>query len=129
MPSLIPPCICASRPRGLIDEADVDGEDDLGDARTGDAVADLSRLTVAGRQSISTRQALTPLYSLWIAIPCAVPGGIVRPQSPTSATLSSTAAHPVVAAGTRGGTRSGSLPIASASWSTTSSRAARTSGE
>ena len=32
------------------------------------------------RQSISTRNATTDLYSSWIATPCAVPAGIARPQ-------------------------------------------------
>ena len=38
----------------------------------------MGRLTVSGRQSISTRAALTDLYSAWKAIPCAVPAGIAR---------------------------------------------------
>ena len=50
-----------------------------------------SRLTVCGRQSISTRTAVQPLYSLWIATPWAVPLGILRPQLPSLATLRSAA--------------------------------------
>ena len=51
----------------------------------------ICRPVVAGRVSISTRQAETPLYSLWIAIPCAVPAGIGLPHSPACATVSRTA--------------------------------------
>jgi hypothetical protein len=86
------------------------------------------RLTVPGRQSISTMVATAPLYSLCTAMPCAIPLGSDRPHLPTSAALFSTAS---VRASFRYSRRnaSGSLPIAAASWSTISSVATQTLGE
>ena len=90
MPSLMPPCIWASRPRGLIGSPASIAN--VTRVTLGPVTASRTlRLTVLGRQSISTRQAVAPLYSSWIAMPCAVPGFIALPHWPTSATLSSTA--------------------------------------
>ena len=87
---MIPPIICASRPSGLIGRPTSTAYTTL--VTRGPVKPSLTlRLTVAGVQSISTRHAARPLYSLWIAIACAVPDGIERPQFPSWATLSSTA--------------------------------------
>ena len=121
-----PPCICASRPIGLITSPASTAMTAL--VTRGPVTALRTFLsTVRGRQSISTRTAVQPLYSLWTAMPWAVPSGIFRPQFPRSATAS-------IAARTRSlrhssnRSSSGSLPIRRASSSMVSSAATHTSG-
>ena len=81
MPSLMPPCICASSPRGLTARPTSTAK--VTRVTRGPVTASrICRPAVAGRVSISTRQAETPLYSLWMAMPCAVPAGIALPHSP-----------------------------------------------
>ena len=89
MPSETPPIICASRPRGLTTSPASTAMTAL--VTRGPVTASrICRFTVSGRQSISTRTRVAPLYSEWIAMPWAVPAGIDRPHFPTSATLRST---------------------------------------
>ena len=96
-PSMSTPCICASTPARVDRPADVDRAHALRDPR----------VAPRSRQSISTRNATTDLYSSWIATPCAVPAGIARPHWPAAATLSSTAADPGATRASGGGTRPG----------------------
>ena len=68
MPSMKPPSICAARPRGLITSPASTAKTTLVTRGPVTAFGTL-RLTVSGRQSISTRHAVAPLYSLWMAMP------------------------------------------------------------
>ena len=71
---------------------------------------------------------MAPLYSLWMAMPCAVPAGIERPQSPSSAARSSTRLTVSLLRYLRRNA-TGSCFSFLASWSTISSLAVATSGE
>ena len=70
MPSMIPPIICASRPRGLTTRPTSTAKTTL--VTRGPVTASrILRPTVVGRASISTSAAEQPWYSLWIPMPWA----------------------------------------------------------
>jgi hypothetical protein len=79
MPSITLPMACACSPFGLTGSP------------TSNATTALVTRGVDVVQSISTRHAVSDRYSAWKPTPCAVPGGISRPQPPAEATLFSTA--------------------------------------
>lgn len=121
VPSMTPPIICASRPRGLTARPTSTAKTALV-TRGPVTPSRMGRLTVSGRQSISTRAALTDLYSAWNAMPCAVPAGIARPHAPASATFAGTARERSSRRKSRR-SRYGSRPVFAASRSTISSPA------
>lgn len=127
MASEMPPIIWASRPRGLTARPTSTAQTTL--VTRGPVTAPgIFRPVVSGRQSISASIATAEWYSVWTAMPWAVPAGMALPQSPTSATLSRTAR----ARGSFMSRRRNaypSWPMRFASSSMTSSCAQRTLGE